>query len=57
MTEWSQELIDYRLQRSRAALADAKALAQAGSWNTCVSRLYYACFSWMVIGHNRANPT
>ena len=57
MTEWSQELIDYRLQRSRAALADARALAQAGSWNTCVSRLYCACFYWMVIGHNRANPT
>ncbi|MCA1670627.1 MAG: HEPN domain-containing protein [Thermomicrobia bacterium] len=32
------------MERARQSLADAEMLAQAGSWNSCVNRLYYACF-------------
>ncbi len=39
-----EPLIRYRLKRAREALADARLLATAKSWNSCVNRLYYACF-------------
>jgi len=38
------DLINYRLQRAYEALEDARILAGASRWNTCVNRLYYACF-------------
>lgn len=44
MTESNGELVSYRLQRVRETLADARILADAGRWNPCVNRLYYACF-------------
>ena len=44
MTESNDELVSYRLQRARETLADARILADAGRWNPCVNRLYYACF-------------
>ena len=44
MTEERETLIRYRLERARETLAEAKVLAQAGHWNGCVNRLYYACF-------------
>jgi len=44
MTESNGELVSYRLQRARETLADARILADAGRWNPCVNRLYYACF-------------
>jgi uncharacterized protein (UPF0332 family) len=34
----------YRLERAREALEEAQILANAGRWNACVNRLYYACF-------------
>ena len=37
-------MVSYRLQRARETLADAHILADAGRWNPCVNRLYYACF-------------
>jgi uncharacterized protein (UPF0332 family) len=37
-------LVRYRLTRAREALDEAELMAQAGHWNTCVNRLYYACF-------------
>jgi uncharacterized protein (UPF0332 family) len=37
-------LVVYRLQRARESLEDAHILADAGRWNPCVNRLYYACF-------------
>jgi uncharacterized protein (UPF0332 family) len=40
----NRDLIAYRLQRARESLEDARILADAGRWNTCVNRLYYACF-------------
>ena len=44
MTASNRELIAYRLQRARDSLEDARILADAGRWNPCVNRLYYACF-------------
>lgn len=44
MTKSNKELVSYRLQRARETLADARILADAGRWNPCVNRLYYACF-------------
>jgi uncharacterized protein (UPF0332 family) len=38
------ELVQYRQRRARETLQDARILANAGSWNPCVNRLYYACF-------------
>jgi uncharacterized protein (UPF0332 family) len=37
-------LIRYRLDRAQESLDDARLLADAASWNTCVNRLYYSCF-------------
>ncbi len=34
----------YRLERAKTALRDAKLLLNAGSLHTAVNRLYYACF-------------
>lgn len=38
------DYIEYRLNRAEGTLNDAKILALNGSWNSCVNRLYYACF-------------
>jgi uncharacterized protein (UPF0332 family) len=38
------EYIDYRLKRASDTLNDAKLLAENGSWNSSINRLYYACF-------------
>ncbi len=39
-----KELILYRLQRANETFEEAKAMANMEHWNTCVNRLYYACF-------------
>lgn len=44
MTEWSKDLVLYRMSRADETLEDARILAKAGRWNACVNRLYYACF-------------
>ena len=44
MTERSDDLISYRLQRANETLEDARILANSERWNACVNRLYYACF-------------
>ena len=44
MSEPLEALIRYRLERAQESLADARLLADAASWNTCVNRLYYSCF-------------
>lgn len=44
MTASNRELIAYRVQRAHESLEDAHILADAGRWNPCVNRLYYACF-------------
>lgn len=44
MTASDKELVAYRLQRAKESLVDVRILADAGRWNPCVNRLYYACF-------------
>ena len=44
MSDSKSDLVNYRLQRAYEALEDARILAGACRWNTCVNRLYYACF-------------
>jgi len=44
LSEPLEALIRYRLERAQESLADARLLADAESWNTCVNRLYYSCF-------------
>jgi uncharacterized protein (UPF0332 family) len=44
LTEPLDALIQYRLERVQESLADARLLADAGRWNTCVNRLYHSCF-------------
>ena len=44
MTEWSSDLVMHRITRAKETMEDARILANAGRWNACVNRLYYACF-------------
>ncbi len=44
MTKWSEDIISYRINRTRETLEDARILAGSKRWNACVNRLYYACF-------------
>lgn len=44
MTEELETVIQYRLSRATETFEEAQLLADAGHWNGCVSRLYYACF-------------
>lgn len=44
MTEETRTLVRYRLDRAKEALEEAALLLESGYANTCVNRLYYACF-------------
>ena len=44
MTEETRTLVRYRLDRAKEALEEAVLLLERGYTNTCVNRLYYACF-------------
>ena len=44
MTNSKEDYISYRLDRAWRTFNDAKSLADAGSWNSSVNRLYYAVF-------------
>ncbi len=44
MTEWNEDIISYRINRTHETLEDARILADSERWNACVNRLYYACF-------------
>ena len=44
MNQSKKDLVQYRIQRARDTLEDARILANASRWNPCVNRLYYACF-------------
>lgn len=50
-----EDLIKYRLQRSRETLKEADYNAQGGYYNAAVNRLYYACYysaSALMISHS-----
>jgi uncharacterized protein (UPF0332 family) len=44
MTEEKLALIEYRMERARESLNEAKILFDAGKINAYINRLYYACF-------------
>jgi uncharacterized protein (UPF0332 family) len=44
MSNSSEDYINYRIEKSAEALADAKLLAANNRWNAAVNRLYYSCF-------------
>ena len=44
MSPERQELVRYRMERARETMEEAELLLEAGHANTCVNRLYYACF-------------
>jgi uncharacterized protein (UPF0332 family) len=44
MTNEERSLIEYRMQRARGTLDEAKILFDAGRLVACVNRLYYGCF-------------
>lgn len=44
MTESIRHVVRDRLRKAKETLEDARILANAGRWNGCVNRLYYACF-------------
>jgi uncharacterized protein (UPF0332 family) len=49
------ELITYRINRAWETLSEAGLMAESGHWNTCINRLYYACFygiNALLIKHN-----
>lgn len=39
-----EALIAYRMQRAADSMEEAQLMQQAGHWNTCANRLYYAAF-------------
>jgi uncharacterized protein (UPF0332 family) len=44
MTKEENDLIQYRLARSKETLEEARLLYAAGHYNASLNRLYYACF-------------
>ncbi len=44
MTGRKKDYINYRISRAHDTFNDAKIMADNGSWNSCVNRLYYASF-------------
>jgi len=42
--EDKEEYISYRLQKADETFRAARELIKGGFWNSCVNRLYYACF-------------
>jgi len=44
MTVTTKDLINYRLERARETLEDAKLLAEKQRWNSAINRLYYAAY-------------
>ena len=44
MTQFSTDLVEYRIYKAHETLEDARILAESSRWNACVNRLYYACF-------------
>ncbi len=44
MTGTTDDLINYRLERSKETLEDAKLLAEKHRWNSAINRLYYAAY-------------
>ncbi len=39
-----ENIVKFYVERSFTTFGDAKILANNNSWNSCMNRLYYACF-------------
>jgi uncharacterized protein (UPF0332 family) len=53
----SNDVVEFRRRRAEETLEEAQILADAGHWNACVNRLYYACFyavSALLAGQGRS---
>jgi uncharacterized protein (UPF0332 family) len=44
MSDYIGDYIQYRIEKSNQAYDDALLLAQSGSWNGSINRLYYTCY-------------
>jgi uncharacterized protein (UPF0332 family) len=44
MTGTTNDLVNYRLERAKETLEDAKLLAEKQRWNSAINRLYYAAY-------------
>ena len=44
MTGTTKDLINYRLERAKETLEDAKLLSEKQRWNSAINRLYYAAY-------------
>ncbi len=44
MSDFIGDYIQYRIEKSDQAYHDALLLAQSGSWNGSINRLYYTCY-------------
>lgn len=44
MTPELRRLVSYRMNRAKECLVEAGLLAGHQHWNSCLNRLYYACF-------------
>lgn len=44
MSTNQKDYVAYRLSKAYESFGDAKLLAENGSWNASVNRLYYACY-------------
>ncbi len=44
MTDEIKKIILYKMDRAYETLEEAELMGKYNHWNTCVNRLYYACF-------------
>jgi uncharacterized protein (UPF0332 family) len=44
MTNSREDLVNYRLERAKDTLDDARILADNKKWNSTINRLYYAAY-------------
>lgn len=44
MSGTQSDLVNYRLERAKDTLDDARILAEKGKWNSAINRLYYAAY-------------
>ncbi len=55
MSDYKNDYINYRVNKSKEALADALLLIADERWNASINRLYYSCFyivSALLLKHN-----
>ena len=44
MSNYKEDYIRYRVEKSEQALIDARLLFDNESWNSSINRMYYACY-------------